>query len=271
MLKVKSMVGSFPVPKKIDKTCSVHKDTKLVQGTIPGHTEPFCPKCAKEAMEEKTKHAIKAFHDRKTKGRLYKDSVLTDRDVLECSFDNFNTSDSEESRRLLKQAMFMANQYLIKDFKGNTVLSGKQGTGKTHLAYSMLRYVNEHAEPQQSCLFIDFNELVTKIKNNFNNKSSIWQEGTMLDQIGNADLVVIDDLGSEASFKANTSESSEWNQRFLYNILNRRNRTIITTNLSGAEIEEVYNPKIASRINKGIGNHAIKFSAELTDKRKEAY
>lgn len=271
MLKVKSMVGSFPVPKKLKQTCPIHTDTNLIQGTIPGHTEPVCPKCVAENNEAKIERAIKAFHDRKTKECLYKDSVITDMDVLENSFDNFTYADTEEQYQVLKKMKFMANKYLDKNFKGNTVLSGKQGSGKTHLAYAALRYVNEHADPQQSCLFIDFNELVTQIKNNFRNDYSIFKESVMLEKIGDADLVVLDDLGSEATFKEYTSESSEWNQRFLFNILNRRNRTIITTNLTGAEIERVYNPKIASRINKGIGNHAIIFSSNLKDKRKEAY
>lgn len=267
---MKSMVGSFAPPKVLNEYCPIHTDTKLIQGSIPGHQEKVCKKCVEEQSNERVLKAEENFNERKTIERLYKDSVITDEEVREKTFDNFQVTNHEQNNAL-NQMKYMANQYLDKDFKGNTVLVGKAGTGKTHLAYASLEYVNSNANPKQSCLFVDFNELLMRIKSNFKNDATIWKEQTMLDQIGSADLVVLDDIGSEASFKADNNESSEWNQRFLFNILNRRNRTIITTNLVGAEMKEVYNPKIISRINKGIKKHFIKFGDNLKDQRKDLY
>ncbi|WP_413628261.1 ATP-binding protein [Fructilactobacillus vespulae] len=267
---MKNLATSLPKPKVLNEICSIHTDTKLIKGTIPGHAEPICPKCVAEQIKNKDQLAFEHLESRKTYQRLFNDSVITDPDIREMSFDNFNVTNAKQNENFLK-AKQIANRYLNKDYKGNAILVGKAGTGKTHLAYSLLKYVNENSEQKQACLFIDFNELLSKIKSNFKTPSTMWQEGTMLDNIGEADLVVLDDLGSEASFKAMNNESSEWNQRFLFNILNRRNRTIITTNLSGAELKEVYNPKIVSRINKGIKNNVVVFTDDMKDQRKDLY
>ena len=60
----------------------------------------------------------------------------------------------------------------------------------------------------------------------------------------NADLLILDDLGSE--FQTNFNESA------LYNILNSRiNRglpTIISSNLSGKDLQQKYNDRIVSRL-----------------------
>lgn len=267
---MKNLVSSLPTPKKLEEFCSIHQTTRLIKGVVPGHTDKVCPACVEEARRNTNEREIEKFRNRRTYNRLYVDSVLTDEDVLECSFDNFEVTNAAQNEQLNRMKQ-IANLYLDKNFKGNTVLSGKAGTGKTHLAYSLLRYVNENADPKQSCLFIDFNELVSKIKGNFKSTSTIWKEETMIEQIGNADLVVLDDLGSESSFKGDNNESSDWNQRLLFNILNRRNRTIITSNLSGKEMKEIYNPKIVSRISKGTKDKSIVFDKKLKDYRSEQF
>uniref|UniRef100_UPI00403F2184 hypothetical protein n=1 Tax=Lentilactobacillus hilgardii TaxID=1588 RepID=UPI00403F2184 len=73
------------------------------------------------------------------------------------------------------------------------------------------------------------------------------------------DLLVLDDLGAEASFKRfdkhNPAQASEYVQRVLYGIVNGRNRTIITTNLSSEQLSTMYNPKLVSRLYTGIKGH----------------
>lgn len=265
---VSNTLATF-APVKLSSTCPKHPNIHLVKSRIPNREDVVCPKCVEERIKIRDKELAGKMVDRYTIKRLKNDSIITDQDILNCTFENYIVTKNEQD--VNKNHMIsIAKKYLNKDYKGNSILSGNAGSGKTHLAYACLKYVNENANPKQSCLFIDFNELVSKIKGNFNNKSSKWQETKMLDEIGKADLVVLDDLGSEASFKANSSESSEWNQRFLFNILNRRNRTIITTNLTGAELKEVYNAKIVSRITKGAKDNILKFK-ETSDKRSNMY
>ena len=90
----------------------------------------------------------------------------------------------------------------------------------------------------------------------------------MVDLLGKVSLLVLDDLGSEASFKRESREASEYVQQVLFGVLNKRSRTIITTNLSSKELSEIYNPKLLSRMYKGVvkNNAIIKFE-KTEDKR----
>jgi len=59
----------------------------------------------------------------------------------------------------------------------------------------------------------------------------------------------------------------------LFGILNKRKRTIITTNLNSDELSKIYNPKLLSRMYKGIekGDSIIKFTEKTEDKRKVVF
>ena len=92
----------------------------------------------------------------------------------------------------------------------------------------------------------------------------------MTSLMGRVSLLVLDDLGSEASFKRELTEASDWVQGVLFGILNKRNRTIITTNLTTKELKAIYNPKLISRMNKGVAKNdgVIKFTNATPDKRE---
>jgi DNA replication protein DnaC len=88
-------------------------------------------------------------------------------------------------------------------------------------------------------------------------------------------LLVLDDLGSEATFQSHQSKNrkvaSDYVQNVLFGIVNNRQRTIITTNLGSADLASVYNPKIISRLYRGINGHVISFTAATPDKREVSF
>lgn len=132
----------------------------------------------------------------------------------------------------------------------------------------MLKGVNENIKPNASCLFISINEMMRKIKDSFEHRDSYYTESRMVDLLGKVSLLVLDDLGSEASFRRESREASEYVQQALFGVLNKRSRTIITTNLSSKELSEIYNPKLLSRMYKGVvKNDAIIKFEKTEDKR----
>lgn len=162
---------------------------------------------------------------------------------------------------------FVGNLGLIKALKeysgGGLVLSGNTGTGKTHLAVSLMRNL-ETMEWIQYCqeninllkagveastrhksnkVFITAPELLLEIRKSFQNDSE-YSESDILDRYSKCGLLVLDDLGSE--------KTTEYAITTLYILINRRDsqlkNTVITTNLSLAEIEEKLNARIASRL-----------------------
>lgn len=298
----------FPELKQVkntDEFCPIHH-TKLVSF---GDRTPFCVECQKEKINQEEKQRADQVklrnHRRKTIQVLEKDSIVSDPLLWQSTFENY-VPDGIESNEALRKAEVFASEYLktlntintkkneIKEMISkegefsdktlllkeelkaierstsfNTIFTGVPGVGKSHLAMSILKFVNSNADPIASCLFVSINNLLRIIKDSINNPKSKYTEQNMIRILSSADLLVIDDLGSESSFKREVRESSEFNQNVLFGVLDSRSRTIITTNLSSAELEEVYNPKIVSRIYRGVEGHVIKFTKATKDKRSK--
>lgn len=248
--------------------CPIHK-INLVQFNDKA---PFCTMCQREKIdrehEQRVYNLTKKEHYRRTAEMLSKDSILGDPTLSRANFNTYKP-DNQESLDALKRTKLIATEYINRNNEFNTILTGVPGVGKSHLAMSILKEVNNNFDPVGSCLFVSVSELLMLIKDSFNNPMSRYTEMNMLELLRRADLLVLDDFGSESSFQRVSNESSEFNQRFLFNVLNSRNRTIITTNLSMAEMRSIYNPKIVSRLHRGIEGHIIKFTEQTKDKRNK--
>ncbi|MGF2053660.1 ATP-binding protein [Vagococcus fluvialis] len=250
--------------KKTSEICQFHS-IPLIQLK---DKRPFCTECQKEKIENNEKEmldrAVKENHLRRTVQMLEKDSIIGDPTLWNASFDNYST-DNEETAKALKLAKIIAAKYVDKESQFNTILTGVPGVGKSHLAMSILKLVNENFDG--SCLFVSISDVLRLVKDSFNNPKSKYTENNMTNLLIKADLLVLDDFGSESSFKAENTESSEYNQKFLFNVLNARTRTIITTNLTSDQMYRIYNPKIISRLHRGVDGNIIKFTQATKDKR----
>lgn len=120
------------------------------------------------------------------------------------------------------------------------LLMGKTGTGKTYLANAI---ANKAIENQQSAFVItaySLSELFLK-----GHLSNQQDKLAMLEDLMDVDLLVIDDLGVENTFTNVTNE-------YLFALINERiqrgNKTVISTNLTIAQIQQRYDDRIFSRI-----------------------
>jgi DNA replication protein DnaC len=233
---------------------------------------PFCQECKREQLssdeQERVNEMFKRDFRRKTVQTLRMDSIMSDEKLWNANFKNY-IPDSEESAHALAAARQFAFEYLDKEKKFNTIFTGVPGVGKSHLAMAMLQAINENFKPYGSCLFVSVNDLMRLIKDSISNSESKYTEVNMVNLLSKVDVLVLDDLGSESSFKRENREASEYTQQVLFGILNARQRTIITTNLNSSELENIYNPKIISRIYKGVEGHIIKFTKSTKDKRSK--
>lgn len=123
-------------------------------------------------------------------------------------------------------------------------LTGKTGTGKTHLAIaSLIEYciVNKPDSWKKYPRFLSSVELFLNLKQTFNGDGS---EKEILDAYSRIPLLCIDDVGAE--------KISDWTRQIFYALVDRRYRdikqTIITSNLSLDKISELIDDRIASRI-----------------------
>lgn len=166
------------------------------------------------------------------------------------SFDTFNLDFYENKDEMKELVNYLRNHY-IPSFEGgvpNLLFAGGTGLGKTHLTTSVARALIEKGynvvyETAQN-IFSAFDK--DRFRDRFDENAEI-----LGDKYLEADLLIIDDLGVEMV--------SSFTKACLYNIINTRTNKnlpiIASTNLTGAEIERLYDQRIKSRL---FGDFSIK-------------
>lgn len=249
-----------------EERCEKH-DVNLMQ---PIGREPFCPMCAvirtawleAEMIENETNKALE--HKRRW---LKNRSIVTDKKMFNMTFETFEEVDQETTKNKEK-ALDMARRF-YKGSTNNEFLTGKFGTGKTHLAMAILNQLNDYKDTKT--VFVSMDELMRRVKSNFGNPESPYKEDVVVDMLVEADLLVLDDLGAEVGSVDRNTSATDYNIRVMNGILNGRTNkpTIFTTNLSMAELKNVYDGRLISRMFRGVKQENIIIFKETPDKRTQ--
>jgi DNA replication protein DnaC len=236
----------------------------IPQMIIDGKT--VCPRCGVEKLNAEITEQEKAKYEEHLKSKqqniLYNDSLITDKTILAASFENYETTIKEEvdNLQLCKE--------IVERFKNgqvfNVFLQGTQGAGKSHLAYSMLGELNESGTA--SCLFVSVEDMLRKMKNSFNDKTSKYTEQYFVDLLSKVDFLVLDDIGSETGAIDTEKTATDFVQRILYAVTSTRQDkvTISTTNLASETLFRMYDKKLVSRL---LRNPKYVLFKETKDKR----
>jgi len=138
-------------------------------------------------------------------------------------------SSDPKNQKLFNNTLAAAKAY-AKNTDGWLVLTGASGCGKTHLAAAI---ANQRIQDGLPALFIVVPDLLDHLRSTYSPNSEISYDN-LFNQILNAPLLIMDDLG--------TQSSTPWAQEKLFQIINHRFNaklaTIYTTNLSPAELPE---------------------------------
>lgn len=249
-----------------NETCKIHDVPFLAYGT-----RMACPVCQNEKLNEKEKayrdELTQKHQKRITYDRLKKDSLISDPTIKRAAFHTFEPTGQESVRNLAK-AREITGRYL-KGEVFNTILTGNAGAGKSHLAKSIAEAVNDNANPWRSILFLSIDEWLLWIRSTYSDKLTTETEQSILDKTAANDLLVLDDLGAETGFIGTEKTASDFTQRMLYGLLNRRQdkSTIITTNLNSTQISNMYDQKIISRMYRGVDESSLIIFKETKDNR----
>ncbi|MDR0930383.1 MAG: ATP-binding protein [Clostridiales bacterium] len=145
---------------------------------------------------------------------------------------------------------------------GNIMFYGRTGIGKTFIASCI---ANEFAKSGGVVCYLSSPRMFTLLDNNKFGRDESDQTLQIIDLIYNADLLVIDDLGTE--FRTAFTDT------YLFDIINSRilgnKSTIISTNLQGNQLASVYSDRVASRV---IGEYKAfnMFGEDIRIKKKLA-
>jgi DNA replication protein DnaC len=232
----------------------------MVNGSV------VCPRCNLEKdtkkLERETTEYFNRLEQEKKYNTLFDQSIIEDQTLLNARLKNYKTSIEEETRN--KAIIVNCLHRYNNGDKFNIVLQGNPGTGKSHLAYSILFELNETR--QYSCLFIAVEAMLRKIKNSFNDKGSKYTEEYFNRLLSDVDFLVLDDLGAETGAIKTDKQATDFVQRILYGVANTRQSkaTILTTNLDGKTLYTMYDQKLVSRLFK---NREFVIFKESKDKR----
>lgn len=238
---------------------------------INGHV--ICPRCTKEQNDAAmSKYYGQRLDDAERRDRyntLEKKSIVSDISILAATLQNY-VIECEEHGENLKRVKELAER--LKDGSDfNIILQGKQGAGKSHLAYGLLQELNEYFNKQEqnkSCLFMSVDDMFRSIKESFNDRESKLTEHYFVRLCSQVDFLVLDDLGAESGAVERDKPASDYVQTTLNGIMNARQDkvTITTTNITGETMFKLYGKRLVSRVLKK--REVIKF-VKAPDKRME--
>ena len=124
----------------------------------------------------------------------------------------------------------------------NLMFTGNAGLGKTHAA---LAVAGAALDKGYDVIYISSPDFFSRVETLHFGSDPAGEKDALLETVSGADLLILDDLGTEfnSSFVIST----------LYSLLNdrlgRRRPTILTTNITdGTLLEKLYTEKVASRI-----------------------
>ena len=226
---------------------------------------------AKRQEEYARKQSIEYYRN-EDKRFLKKRSLFNQENALLNEYKDIDKNSPETFRELTKRSMSIVRDFANKNLY-TVILTGKAGTGKTMLTSCMLNKLNQ--ETYLRCLFVSVPAMYDLVMSKFSKDSDKNIEKKqerlyhLMNDIKEADVIALDDLGSETSLKSEVVEANQTFQDTLFKIgeIIQTKGLIISTNNSSSDFQEMYNPKITSRLLTKNSEHIFSFPESLEDKR----
>jgi DNA replication protein DnaC len=180
------------------------------------------------------------------------------------TFENFDLKYYAQKPEIL--ARMTSNYQSMKDFAegfddktyGNFIFIGGTGLGKTHLSSAVARVIIDKGF---DVLYANAVKMISDFEHQKYGNSAYGSSAEDIDRYYSADLLIIDDLGTEVG--------NQFTVSCVYTIINTRmnlkKSTIISTNLLQNELTQKYPDRIISRL---FGEYSVRFF-EGTDIRRQ--
>lgn len=154
--------------------------------------------------------------------------------------DDYSAFENPDQVKCIYEKMKKYIMELDKVSMDTVLIMGGTGVGKTHLIGCMTNLALEQNRILKYVTSFTFNQDMLKY-----HCAKLEEKDDIIEPYLNSELLFIDDLGTENRINNVTNE-------YLYLVINERmqnhKKTIITTNLDFAQIQEVYGERIFSRL-----------------------
>lgn len=208
-----------------------------------------CPVCERNKSQLEMQKKYQAQYEeykKDEKSRYFRQkSMITDETIKQATLFNYKPTSTEASKNLelVKNAL---GDYL-KGEKFNLVFQGDPGVGKSHLSYALAKELN--STNKYEVLFVSADELFRRIRATFS-KNDVETEDDIVKEMIRPDFLIVDDLGAEIGKIDTTKTASDFIVRVLRSVTDGRQSkcTIYTTNLTGEQLQQIYDPKTVSRM-----------------------
>lgn len=238
------------------KICEHHGkyEAKQLKGFNDRVFYTSCPECDAEAQ------AKREAEEKELKRREYYDSLKAigiSQRFLDSSFENYEPV-SEKAQRALKTIVAYRDQFdKMKESGTSLVLCGRPGTGKTHLASALAISLRNRPVPDKGCityqgLYITYTtsfRMMARIKATYNRYEAKETETSVINNLINRDLLIIDEVGVQFG--------SEAEKVLFYQVINGRYDnvlpTVLISNLTAQELEKFVGERCFDRLKEGSG------------------
>ena len=193
------------------------------------------------AVELKAKNRIELLK-RRGVGKRY----------LTNSFDNY-VVDTPEKQNALDKSRELCHSVITNNSPSNLIMVGGVGTGKTHLANSVVIALTDKGH---DCGRVNMIDMIRRLKSTWS-KDSEETEEEVLDIFINAELLIIDEVGVQFN--------SDTEKMFIFDIINGRYDeclpTVIISNLDIAGVKDVMGERCIDRLRED-GGKVVAFNWE---------
>lgn len=186
------------------------------------------------------------------------------------SFPQWNPAlqpNEQQARHLGEQAWRLAKKMVNQPL--NVAMFGNPGVGKTALSLAIADYLEDHG---QRAMFVSSSEMTTLYDDRFENYQHQQKIFDTLNFMEKADVLILDDFGTEGGQRDQFGKLKPIRRDFQKDLLEvcdarydgNNNQvlksTIVTTNNNTKDLNQLYMPKIISRLIPGIPEQMLMFT-----------